>query len=731
MAGTFSKYNGTARQNILRLNVNGSLDASFNPGTGSDFTITSLLLQPDGKIIPGGYFSTFNNASHNHLLRLNTDGTVDASFNAGTAANNDVVSAMSFQPDGKLVIGGNFTAYNGTGRNRVARVFAYPQAMGLNFDGVNDQLFLAAPAGFPAAGGSFSMEAWIRPSDPTIKNGIAGWGSGTAVNNFTTLTNADSAGLEGGLISDWGGNNLKVAPTGFNLFDGNWHHVACTYDGITRKIFVDGTVRGQDNPPAGPTAAPVNFRVGLTGSADYFRGDMDEIRIWNRAVCQDELQNNRNGELNPSGQTGLSVLYPLNQGIVGLNNAAFTSAIDISGNNNTATLNNFALTGTASNWTTGILTTTAPPYKSASLAGIPGGPSVCRRVTAQAAMATYTDTACNQLAGMASSGASPLTGDVNICVTVDAAVPFFNGRPYVQRHYDITPVSNAGTATATVTLYFTQAEFDAYNMVRDTNPSLPAYPSDTAGIAHLLVDQAHGVGTNPGNYDGGTVIINPVNSKIIWNAAQGRWEVTFDVRGFSGFFVYTSASNLALPLRLTSFSGSKQGLFNRLVWTTGQEQNTGSFELQRSKEGAAFTSIATMAAAGNSAVPKSYSYADNIAGQNQAAWYYRLKMIDLDGTFTYSNIVIIRDNSTGFVVSVSPNPFTDQLNLQVEAAVGESARLTLTDIRSKSLRQETVLLQKGVNNFAVGGLGQLQAGVYMLSVKTNTRQQTIQLLKQR
>jgi uncharacterized delta-60 repeat protein len=121
IGGEFTAYNGTTSNYIARLNTDGSLDASFNPRTGADHWVNSIALQPDGKILIGGYFDTYNGTTRNRIARLNTDGSLDASFNPGTGAN-DGVRSIALQPDGKILIGGLFTAYNGTGRNRVARI---------------------------------------------------------------------------------------------------------------------------------------------------------------------------------------------------------------------------------------------------------------------------------------------------------------------------------------------------------------------------------------------------------------------------------------------------------------------------------------------------------------------------------------------------------------------------------------------------------------------------------
>ena len=106
----------------------GTIDLTFNPtdvGFGSGFGTNNVVLttsiQSDGKIIIGGWFTSYNGIARNRIARLNTDGTLDATFNPGTGANSAVYTT-SIQSDGKIIIGGNFTSYNGTGRNRIARI---------------------------------------------------------------------------------------------------------------------------------------------------------------------------------------------------------------------------------------------------------------------------------------------------------------------------------------------------------------------------------------------------------------------------------------------------------------------------------------------------------------------------------------------------------------------------------------------------------------------------------
>jgi uncharacterized delta-60 repeat protein len=122
VGGYFSNFNGSNKGYIVRLHTNGSVDSTFNiSGTGADFYVNTCALQPDGKIVIGGYITTYNGTTVNHIARLNTNGTLDATFNTGTGAD-QVLYAMAVQPDGKIVIGGAFTTINGSARNFIARL---------------------------------------------------------------------------------------------------------------------------------------------------------------------------------------------------------------------------------------------------------------------------------------------------------------------------------------------------------------------------------------------------------------------------------------------------------------------------------------------------------------------------------------------------------------------------------------------------------------------------------
>lgn len=106
---------------ILRLNAGGTLDSTFNAGTGPDDVVHAIALQPDGKVIIAGLFTAVNGQPLSRIARLNADGSVDGAFNPGTGAN-DHIFTLALQPDGKILVGGLFTSIDNQPRNRVARL---------------------------------------------------------------------------------------------------------------------------------------------------------------------------------------------------------------------------------------------------------------------------------------------------------------------------------------------------------------------------------------------------------------------------------------------------------------------------------------------------------------------------------------------------------------------------------------------------------------------------------
>jgi uncharacterized delta-60 repeat protein len=246
IAGQFTSVDGVTRNRIARLNTNGSLDISFNPGTGASNTVRSVVLQSDGKILIGGTFTTVNSTQRNRVARLNTDGSLDATFlsaaiSSNTGANNEV-NAIVLQPDGQVLIGGSFTSFNGTTRNRIAR---------LNTNGTLDTSF-SPGSGFGAAVWALALQ-----SDNKI---IAG-GQFFTFNSIGRLRLArlnTNGSLDTSFVPGESADNtifaLAIEPSGKIVLGGQFS----VYQNVSRnsiaRVNTDGAIDASFDPGTGANA---------------------------------------------------------------------------------------------------------------------------------------------------------------------------------------------------------------------------------------------------------------------------------------------------------------------------------------------------------------------------------------------------------------------------------------------------------------------------------------------
>jgi uncharacterized delta-60 repeat protein len=160
VGGGFTTFNGQPRTGIARLNADGSLDSTFNVGEpGIDAGLSAIALQPDGKILIGGSFTKVGAQSHKGIARLNADGSLDTSFNAGADGRLAKIYTMVVQSDGNILVGGLFTTLNGQPRANIGR---------LNPDGSLDAFDPGANMDVNASGIEAFVNAIGLQSDGTI-----------------------------------------------------------------------------------------------------------------------------------------------------------------------------------------------------------------------------------------------------------------------------------------------------------------------------------------------------------------------------------------------------------------------------------------------------------------------------------------------------------------------------------------------------------------------------------
>jgi uncharacterized delta-60 repeat protein len=242
VGGEFSLYSGSSARYIARVNTDGTLDTTFTTGTGFNAYVSTIVTASDGKIYAAGNFTTYSGSTANRVIRINSNGTYDRTFNTGTGFNN-VVNYIDTDLSGKLLVAGTFTTYSGSAVNRIARI---------NTDGTLDTTF----------------------------------NTGTG---FDLPTKAVAIDQEGNIYV--GGQFFKYNGTPANGI------ICLNDDGTVNTSFNYGTgfSRANDRPP--------QYAASIAGSViGFVEGNWGEIRLYNRSLSAAEVLRNYSGS---KGKYGL------------------------------------------------------------------------------------------------------------------------------------------------------------------------------------------------------------------------------------------------------------------------------------------------------------------------------------------------------------------------------------------------------------------------------------------
>ena len=169
-------------------------------------------------------------------------------------------------------------------------------ASALRLNGNGQYVAIGSNATMPSGDSPYTIEAWIKPTTMG-GNSIFGWGIFGGANACNALRLSPT-----GLVNYWWSNDLEV-PTASLV--GAWHHVAATYDGTTRTLYLDGKAIGSDQPRSAHVmpADARNLRIGSTNFGEFFNGSIDEVRVWNVARTAAQLNAAKGVHLlrNPAG----------------------------------------------------------------------------------------------------------------------------------------------------------------------------------------------------------------------------------------------------------------------------------------------------------------------------------------------------------------------------------------------------------------------------------------------
>ncbi len=195
------------------------------------------------------------------------------------------------------------------------------------------------------------------------------------------------------------------------------------------------------------------------------------------------------------------------------------------------------------------------------------------------------------------------------------------------------------------------------------------------------------------------------------------------INNFYGF-----ASSTVLPVVLVQLIATKNEDGSvKISWATSQEQNSSYYDIERSGDQSGWTKIGSVKAKGYSSTTSNYSFNDN--QPLDGTGYYRLKMTDLDGKFTYSKTVSVSDSKNKIPLVVYSNPFSDQIRLKVNVSRAQNLIMTVSDMMGRTYLSQSYKAQSGDN--MVNLLPPITAsGMYVLRIHGDSYEQTVKLQKQ-
>lgn len=207
----------------------------------------------------------------------------------------------------------------------------------------------------------------------------------------------------------------------------------------------------------------------------------------------------------------------------------------------------------------------------------------------------------------------------------------------------------------------------------------------------------------------------------------------FSVLGLMDFSDFTGTTDISpLPVKLAAFNAVRSEDDALLFWTTASELNSRKFVVERAENGKDFTAIGEVAAAGNSSKNISYAFEDLGARMriNGEVAYYRLKMVDRDGTFEYSPVRRVSfEQNAATDMNVYPNPFEDGLTLSFGSIDGSSVQVEIIDLFGKVCYKGTQILDENNPSFVMNNLNNLPAGIYIVKANKGAEVLTRKLIK--
>ena len=309
-----------------------------------------------------------------------------------------------------------------------------------------------------------------------------------------------------------------------------------------------------------------------------------------------------------------------------------------------------------------------------------------------------------------------------------------DGYLLLDRLWDVNPTTQPSGEVG-VRYYFTNAEYNALVSAAGshTNSSGASKPTTIAAVTAMEFYKTSGTAfAMPHTSSTGIVYTNGSSastSNWLYAAKGSDHSAEFNVTSFSGGGGGAGAANASLPVELLAFTATQADQHTAMLrWTTATEINNNRFDIERSYDGRTFEVVGDVAGNGNSQHQIDYSYTDASVSKVQKTVYYRLKQVDFDGAYEYSDIRVVRFDAVGndMQLVAYPNPMNNELNVMVGLTNGESYQLEVTNLQGKLVHQENHTYDNGIHKL---NTSEWNSGMYIVRVATKHATKHMKVVK--
>jgi hypothetical protein len=434
------------------------------------------------------------------------------------------------------------------------------QGNALSFDGINDKVDISnSPSLNFAISNKFSIEAWFKTTATNYRILVSNRIDVAPYTGYEFMLN--SGALDFSIISTNLSNSMKVLTVNNTFNDGNWHHAAVVYRGIPNgnnvDIFVDGILQAKTVPANTLSGIITNTNLVTIGArqlvtAYNFNGSIDEVRIWNKELCAQEILAKKNCQL-IGNEYGLVAYYNFNQGVAASTNATVTNLTDLTTSNNTGTLTGFALNGASSNWiaSTASVTGNCAPYGPLL---VNGNTTLCIGATSSTTLTasganTYTwstsaNTASISVSPTVNTTYSVVAIDNNTCTTSQTISVWVNPLPTVSATTNSSLICTGQSSTLNASgaaTYTWNTNSNATTVV--VNPTVTTTytvsGTSTAGCTNSsLITQSVSLCTNINN---SSLSNDKINVSVFPNPNKGEFKIQTEIEIINGEIIIVNA----------------------------------------------------------------------------------------------------------------------------------------------------------------------------------------------